>query len=508
MAFWLTPPEISELDRSTINTGTPGLVLMERAGSTIAETASRMISPAMGTIVVYSGPGNNGGDGFVAARHLMEKGFRVIVRPSFGPSSKITEDCRVNMERYVFAGGQISHEPQASAALAIDALLGVGFTGNLRGGTLDLAVECSGLGSPILSVDIPTGVDGLTGKCDKSAISADVTVTFAAPKLGQLIPPGCGMNGTLLLQDIGIHIPENNLRRVMNMPHARTLLPLRPVDSHKGTFGKVLVLAGSEKMPGAPMMAALGALRSGCGLVELCVPLPASPAVAGRIPETLCTYFLPGDVTSLPDPEEFSVVLTGPGMGASSSTERVIRHILGTWKVPLVLDADALNVIDAGLADMLRTYSGETVITPHPGELKRLTGCGDDLNARFSAAEKTSKALGTSVLLKGKPSQVFSPDGHRTLIPVGNHGLATGGSGDVLAGMVAGFMAQGSSGDDALKLAAYTHGLTSEILAGDVSARSLIPEDIALNVGKALFMIESAKHDRLLAGNPYWTRNE
>lgn len=506
MAFWLTPPEISELDRSTINAGTPGLVLMERAGAAIAETASRTVSPCDGTIAVYAGPGNNGGDGFVAARLLLGMGYGVLVRPAFGPSSKITDDCRVNMERYVFAGGRISHEPQISAALAIDALLGVGFTGNLRGGTLDLAVECSGLGAPILSVDIPTGVDGLTGKIDKSAVKADITVTFAAPKLGQLIPPGCGMTGTLLLRDIGIHIPENNLRRVMNMPHARTLLPERPVDSHKGTFGKVLILAGSERMPGAAMMAAMGALRSGCGLVELCVPLPASPAVAGRIPETLCSYFLPGDVTSLPDPEEYSVVLTGPGMGATDSTARVIRHILGTWKVPLVLDADSLNVIDAGLADMLRTYSGETVITPHPGELKRLTGCGDDLNARFSAAEKTAKALGTSVLLKGKPSQVFSPEGWRTLVPTGNHGLATGGTGDILAGMAAGFIAQGCSGYDALRLSAYAHGLAADILSARSSARSIIPGDLANIMGETLFMIESGKFDRLLGGNPYWTR--
>lgn len=506
MAFWLTPPEISELDRNTISAGTPGLVLMERAGASIADTASRMVEPSAGIVMVYTGPGNNGGDGFVAARLLREKGYTVMVRPSFGPSSNITDDCRVNMERYIFAGGTISHEPQVSASLAVDALLGVGFTGNLRGGTLDLAVECSGLGCPVLSVDIPTGVDGLTGKCDKSAVFADVTVTFAAPKLGQLIPPGCGRTGTLLLQDIGIHIPDNPVRRVMTMPFARELLPTRPVDGHKGTFGRVLVLAGSERMPGAAMMAASGALRSGCGLVELCVPLPASTAVAGRIPETLCSYFLPGDVTSLPDPEEYSVVVTGPGMGSGDGTARLVRHILGTWKIPLVLDADGLNVIDSGLADMLRKYPAESAITPHPGELKRLTGCGDDLNARFSAAEKTAKALGTSVLLKGKPSQVFSHDGGRTLIPTGNHGLATGGTGDILAGMAAGFIAQGCSGYDALRLAAYVHGLAADVIAGEVSARSVIPSDIARETGKTLFMMESGEHDRLLGGNPYWTR--
>jgi len=507
MAFWLTPPEISELDRNTIQAGTPGLVLMERAGFAVAGIVSRIASPVDGTVVIYAGPGNNGGDGFVAARLLMEKGYRVLVRPSFGSSSKTTDDCRVNMERYIFAGGTISLEPQASASVAVDALIGIGFTGNLKGGTLDLAVECMGLSAPVVAVDMPTGVNGLTGQCDHSAIQATVTVTFAAPKLGLLLPPGCGACGTLLLEHIGIHIPQNHLRRVMDMPFARQLLPPRPVDSHKGTYGRVLVLAGSEKMPGAPQLAAMGALRSGCGLVEMCVPLPASTAVAGRIPETLCSYFLPGDVTSLPESENYSVALIGPGMEMNSSTERLLRHILGTWKIPLVLDADALNVIDSNLADMLRSYPGEVAMTPHPGELKRLTGCGDDLNARFAAAEKTAKALNCSVLLKGKPSQVFSHDGHRTMIPTGNHGLSTGGSGDVLAGMVAGFMAQGISGTDALSLASYLHGLSADILAGETSARSILPSDVATGLGRAFTITEGCRHDSLLSGNPYWTRD-
>ncbi|MEA3266794.1 MAG: NAD(P)H-hydrate dehydratase [Candidatus Fermentibacteria bacterium] len=506
MAFWQTPSEISELDRKTIDSGTPGLVLMERAGRAVANTVMQMTTQTDGTVVVYTGPGNNGGDGFVAARFLFQSGYNVVVRPSFGSSSTISDSCRVNMQNYLFAGGLISHEPQVTASVAVDALLGVGFTGNLRGGTLDLAVECSGLNIPVVSVDMPTGVDGLTGQCDHSSIKAEVTVTFAAPKLGLLLPPGCGHCGSLLLEDIGIHVPRNNLRRVMTKSFARGLLPERPVDSHKGVFGKVLVLAGSEKMPGAPQLAALGALRSGCGLVEVCVPLPASPATAGRIPEVLSTYFLPGDVTSLPDYNDFSVVLIGPGMGKTASTERILRHVLGTWKIPVVLDADALNVIDSTIAEMLKSYPGETVITPHPGELKRLTGCGDDLNARYAAADKTAKALNCSVLLKGKPSLVFSQDGHRTTIPTGNHGLATGGSGDILAGIVAGLMAQGSEGFDALSLAAYVHGLSADILAGKTSARSIIPTDVAGKLGSAFSMIEGSEFDSLLGGNPYWTR--
>jgi len=507
MAFWQTPSEIAELDRKAISSGTPALVLMERAGRSVAETVSSMVSPAEGTVVVYTGPGNNGGDGFTAARFLLQKGYNVIVRPSFSSSSKITEGCRTNMDRFLFAGGIISYEPQVTASVAVDALLGVGFAGNLRGGTLDLAVECAGLNAPVVAVDMPTGVDGLTGQCDRSAIKASVTVTFAAPKLGLLLPPGCGHCGSLLLKDIGIHVPRNDVRRVMTRHYAHSLLPERPVDSHKGTFGRVLILAGSERMPGAPQMAAMGALRSGCGLVEMCVPLPASPAIAGRIPETLCSYFLPGDVTSLPDPNNYSVAVIGPGMGMNGSTERILRHVLGTWKIPVVLDADALNVIDSTIAEMLKSYPDEVVMTPHPGELKRLTGCGDHLNARYAAAEKTAIALHCSVLLKGKPTLVFSPEGHRTTIPTGNHGLATGGSGDVLSGIVAGLMAQGSPGIEALTLAAYLHGLSADLLAGKTSARAIIPSDVAENLGNAFAIVEKGKNDSLLFGNPYWTQS-
>ncbi|PIE51826.1 hypothetical protein CSA37_09710 [Candidatus Fermentibacteria bacterium] len=505
MAFWLTPSEITELDRNTINAGTPGLVLMERAGLAVARTVKQILPDASGMIVLYCGSGNNGGDGFVTARILREMGYNVIVRPSFGPSSRITDECRVNMESYVFAGGLISHEPQITARLAVDALLGVGFTGNLRGGTLDLAVECSSLGCPVVAVDIPTGVDGLTGKCDKSAVKADITITFAAPKLGLLIPPGCGMCGSLLLEDIGIHIPKNDKRRVMDMEYARSILPSRPVDSHKGTYGKVLVLGGSEKMPGAPMMVSMGALRAGCGLVELCVPLPASTAVAGRIPETICSYFLPGDVTSLPDPDGYSVAVIGPGMGKSASTEKVVRYIVGNWKIPLVLDADALNVIDSTLADMIRNYPADVAITPHPGELRRLTGCGDSLNERFQAAEKTAKALGVSLLLKGKPSQAFSEDGRRIMTAAGNHGLSTGGTGDVLAGIVAGLMAQGCAGMESICLSSFIHGMASELYSRASSPRSLLPDDLVSLIGEVLYLIEHGKKDAFLGGFPYWT---
>ncbi len=256
-------------------------------------------------------------------------------------------------------------------------------------------------------------------------------------------------------------------------------------------------------MPGAALMAAMGALRSGAGLVEICVPLPAATAVSGRIPETLCSYFLPGDVTSLPDPSGFSAVVIGPGMGADIGTAKIVRYALEKWSLPLVVDADALNVMDKGMASILPTR-GSVVLTPHPGELARLTGCSTELGKRFDSAAKLAVATDCPVLLKGKPSQVFLPAGGRILNPSGNNGMATGGSGDILSGLVAGLIAQGLSPSDAAPLGAFVHGLAGDIHASLNSRRAMLPSDVADTIGKAFTMIETGRDDSLLRLEGDW----
>jgi len=503
MTYWVTPQEMSELDRTAIANGTPGALLMERAGAAIADTAERMLAGEKLPVMVLAGPGNNGGDGYVAARILLQRGYPVSVHAAFQEDQACSPDCLLNRDAYRAKGGFECSEPPFKPSLLIDALLGTGFAGHLRGQILGALETFLPAGCPILSVDCPTGVNGLTGEADTAALRADVTLTFAAPKLGLFLPPGCGHTGALFLADIGIPVHVNHLREIMDIPRARALLPKRPPDAHKGVFGKVLLLAGSERMPGAALLAALGALRSGAGLVEICVPLPAASAVSGRIPEALCSYFLPGDVTSLPDPADFSVAVVGPGLGNDVGTTKIVRYVLEQWGLPLVLDADALNVMDKRMDDILPARQN-VVLTPHPGELSRLTGCTTEIAKRFDAAAKLSSATSCPVLLKGKPSQVFLPEGDRILNPSGNHGMATGGSGDVLSGLVAGLIAQGLSTSDASALAAFVHGLAGDIHASSGSPRSLIPTDLAEAFGSAFTMIEDHRNDFLLRLEGCW----
>ncbi len=502
MTYWVTPDEMSQFDRETISSGISSQELMERAGAKAAVIAMRMVSPGSGPVDIWVGPGNNGGDGFVVARHMRKKGFDTRVILAVQDARKLSPDCLRNLTRYQEDDGLIVPfakygDLKAKPCLSVDALLGTGFKSKLKGIIRDCSELISGDSCPILALDSPTGLNGLTGDVDRCTPRAAVTVTFQAPKLGLLLPPGCGYTGTLIVAPIGIDVPENPLRAVVDIPTARKMLPERPVDAHKGTFGQLLLIGGSEGMPGAPLLMTLGALRSGVGLATLLVPYPTASLVAGRIPEALCFYFLPGDVTSLPDPERYDAVALGPGMGSGEETARLVRYILETWSVPIVLDADALNVLEGSLK-ILKAYRGKIILTPHPGELRRLTGCGKQVTERFAAAEKLAASTKTTVLLKGKPSVVFSADGSRFLIPAGNSGLATGGSGDVLTGMIGSFLAQGLDTVKAAVLGSYLHGLSADLIVSESSSRSLLPTDVTLNLGSAFNMIEKCIDDDII----------
>lgn len=504
MSYWVTPTEMAGLDRVTIAKGVPGEVLMERAGTAVAEIAQRLTSPEDGLVEIWAGPGNNGGDGFVVARLLAQRGYRVEVVAAFDRDRQLSEDSELNRGRYLEEGGALVYQSDRRASsdeqpsLLIDALLGTGFKGYLRDEAAEAAGVMRGRRCHVLAVDTPSGLNGETGKADPGAITADVTVTFSCPKLGLMLPPGCANVGTLFVADIGIIPPSNPDRLVMDIDLARDLLPRRPIDAHKNLFGEVLLIGGCEQMPGAPLMMTVGALRAGAGLVYLCVPLPAAPAVAGRVPEALISYFLPGDVTSMPDPESYTCSAIGPGMGNNISTKKVMRHVLSNWELPLVLDADALNVMAADLS-LIRSYKSPLVLTPHPGELRRLTGTDSNtLGERWDSARELASETGAVVMLKGRPSVVFHPSGGQILIPTGNHGLATGGSGDVLTGVIAALLAQGMDAGDAAALGSYLHGLAADLVVSRMSKRSMLPSDVATAIGQAYAMLEDPRNRGLL----------
>lgn len=509
MNYWVTPAEMAEFDRRTIEGGTPGDVLMERAGAEVAAAAAGMVTPADGQVHIWCGPGNNGGDGLVAARLLLKQGYDVCVVMAARPGHSLSHDCQGNLGRYlqnkgcVIPPGRLD-ELAASPGLVVDALLGTGFRGELDGLFAKCASHMGSFRCPVLAVDTPSGVNGTTGEVDPLAIRADVTVTLAAPKIGLLLPPATGMTGMLFCSDIGIHVDPVPSREVSGMKELRGLLPHRPVDAHKGTFGRLLMVGGSEGMPGAPLLMAMGALRSGVGLATLCVPRTAASGITGRIPEAIYTFFSPGEPSDLPGQGKFSAAALGPGMGSSPETARIVSFVMESWDIPLVLDADGLNALSSPI-EQLRKYSGPLILTPHPGELARLVDIDpNDAVSRLGGAEKLASYTDAVVLLKGKPSFVFGPRGRCSLVPFGNNGLATGGSGDVLSGIISSLLAQGLAPMDAAVLGASVHGLSADILLGRMSGRSILPSDVAGGLGEAFRLLEGTCGGDLISMGNGW----
>lgn len=508
MTGWVTPGEMADLDRRAVAAGTTADVLMETAGNAVAELATRMLPRPGASVEIHCGPGNNGGDGFVAARVLRRRGFTVRAVLASDSASSISTLCMKNLVRFREEGGEIlgiNHISDLAGVpdLGIDALLGTGFHGILRGPVAESIPYMRRCGS-ILAVDTPTGLNGDDGTVDPLTPRASVTITLAAPKLGCLLAPGCSFAGALFNADIGIDVPARRDREVFDFEAARGALPARPVDAHKGDFGRLLLLGGAETMPGAPLLMALGALRAGAGLAKLFVPYPAAGSVFGRIPEVVCGYFLPGDTTSLPDPSGVDCIALGPGMGDSVGTSKIVRHALSNWHLPMVLDADALNVLSSSVTE-LAVKKGPLVLTPHAGELQRLAGReAGSREELWEIASVLSKATGAVILLKGRPTVRFAPDGGRALVLCGNSGLATGGSGDILTGMVAAFVGQGLDPATAAAEGAFIHGLAADILAAGTSSRSMMPTDVADSLGSAFRLLEDGPPAGLLRMEGRW----
>lgn len=509
MKYWVIPEEMAEYDKRTIEEGVPADTLMERAGTAAAEKAMEMVSAESGPVVVFAGPGNNGGDGLVLARKLRERSYYAHVVLASPQGKSLSHDCQNNLSRFVDDGGvvlpadkldQLPEKP----SLAVDALLGTGFRGSLKGVFAECLKKMKTLNCPVLAVDTPSGINGRTGAVDPHAVEADVTVTFGAPKAGLLFPPGCGYTGSLYLAGIGIEVDPEDNRMTAGLSDVFEMLPPRPVDAHKGDFGRLMLVGGSESMPGAPQLMAMGAIRSGVGLATLAVPLSCHQLIAGRIPEALSAYFLPGDPTTMPEPGDFNAAVVGPGLGNNSSTKKIVSYILRNWRIPLVLDADGLNVLE-NPQKQLSKYGGSLILTPHPGEMARLRECDpSNIADRFRAATELSRSTGAVVLLKGKPTMVFHPERGSCLLSTGNSGMATGGSGDVLSGIAGALLAQGMDPFETAVLSAYAHGLAADIAVSSSSSMSLVPSDIAVSLGRAFRAIENGKLSKLVTSGGKW----
>ncbi|RKX29598.1 MAG: bifunctional ADP-dependent NAD(P)H-hydrate dehydratase/NAD(P)H-hydrate epimerase [Candidatus Zixiibacteriota bacterium] len=501
----VTSEQIRRIDNETINNyGIPGPELMENAGRGVAQFVAYNIIANMEkeTVAVICGKGNNGGDGFVVGRYLFEMGANVNIY-FIGPIDKLSPDARLNFDRAVGIGMNLKEiasiddlPKQLECDYLIDAIFGTGFAGSPRGITGELIDYINRQeNTTIISVDLPSGLNADTGQHEGSVVCADYNFTMGLPKYGLYLSPGRELAGMTRVVPIGV--PDEVIDKFDLNVHLITSsmvssrLPERKPDGHKGDFGKMFVLAGSTGMTGAAALVAKAALRSGCGLVKVGCPKTILPIIATLVTEAT-SWPLPdvakkgalalrglGEIRKLI--EEHDSVAIGPGIGQHHETRELLHRVLIHLNRPTVIDADGINAFD-NKADLLkqRPEGTELIITPHPGEFKRLTGKAvpTDIFERIELAITTAKELNCVLVLKGSPTLVSSPDGSCYLNPTGNNGMASGGSGDVLTGAIGSFLAQGMKAIDAAVCGVYIHGLAGDFAASDLTERAMIAGDI------------------------------
>ena len=509
------PQEMMALDRAAINSGIPSLDLMERAGLSVAEQARNMLSPCESKkIAVVAAKGNNGGDGFVAARYLVFWGAAVKVY-LVGEVEDLTHDSATNYNSYIEQGGEVVRADVAmldrelpDAHLIIDAIFGVGFRGIAEGIFGEVIKSMNGSGVPILSVDIPSGVEADSGKVQGVAVDASCTVTFAWPKTGLYLYPGAGKVGELLVTNIGIpldlldSVVESDIHTIDKRQIAR-LLPRRPAYAHKGMCGRVLVVGGSEGLTGAAALCSRSALRSGAGVVTLGIPAGLNPIMEIKLTEVM-TMPLPdlagkclgeGAVEKVVEAmRAYDVLALGPGSGTNPVTRQVVADILRLVDKPVVLDADGINCAAMEPGSLIGR-NNPTIITPHPGELGRLLKRkAEEVQAsRLESAREATEEYGCITVLKGANTLVTDTSGIVYINPLALPGLATAGSGDVLTGCIAALYAQGLNPLEAALCGVYIHGNAAELAAHLVGPIGMVAGDVLSHIPLALAGLQPEK---------------
>jgi len=490
----LNAAESRELDRlSREKYGIPSYSLMRRAGEAVADALLRRWPNAIGApVLVVAGKGNNGGDGFVAARRLMQTGARVRV-VLLAKVADLKGDAARAHGDYAAAGGSVAEvtgEDAIGAAIraeqpvtVVDAIFGTGLNAEVRGLARHAIEAVNSLGVTVVAVDIASGVNSDSGAVMGTAIAANLTVTFGYAKYGHVSYPGAELAGDLEIAEIGFApeaIGEIAPRgRMIEAAEAASLLEPRSANTHKGTYGHPLVIAGSRGKSGAAILAARGALRMGAGLVTAAIPGSIAAIVAGGQPE-LMTEPMPDRDGHFAAPAAIedlkalaagkTALIAGPGMGVSDDTRELVAWLVGEGAQPgrpLLIDADALNLVAALGSASLKSARGPVVLTPHPGEMARLIGTSNAaVNAdRIGAARRLAEATGAGVLLKGARTVIATPDGGLFINSSGNPGMATAGMGDVLSGIIGALLGQGMAPGAALTLGAFIHGFAADRLA-------------------------------------------
>ena len=491
----VTAKEMKALDVQAQNDyAMPGILLMDNAAQAVAEAVHEALTALEGErVVIFCGGGNNGGDGLGAARWLQSYGVSVRAFIVGAALDAVQGDAALELAMFTKAGGRVEAlsteddwvlaELAASKAdVLVDALLGTGFHGELEGDVLRACELLNKSEKYILAVDIPTGVNADNGAVCEQAVRADHTVTMALVKTGLLLYPGREYCGDIELADISMPVKlveeyQSDKYRLTD-EIVRELLPLRKANAHKGDAGRVVICAGSPGYTGAAALASDAAVKAGAGLVSLYTPLSSRDVLAIKLTEVMVHGLLermPGilgggaasDVAS--SAEAADVLAIGPGLGTSESTQEAVRTILQKITTPVVIDADALTAL-AGHTEILAAMQAQKVLTPHPGEMARLTGLEiAEIEAdRINVAKKYAEQWQAIVVLKGAPTVIGCPNGTVYVNSTGNSSLATGGSGDVLTGIIAGLAAQEISLQEAAICGVYLHGLAAELTGIDI----------------------------------------
>jgi len=514
-----TAAQMAAIDRETIDAGTLGSELMERAGREITAAILRFRedegigAEVPGFALVVCGKGNNGGDGLVIARLLAQQDWDVTVL-LLAAAKDLTPDARLNLDRLPAVVNQVAGdrarwteqvaELGAECDVVVDAVFGTGIQPPLRPPYDALLAAMSDLPGVRVAVDIPSGVSGDDGRVDPLAFRADLTVTVGLPKRGLLLPPGRDHVGELQVVDIGFaaevcarHAPDHHY---LSARDYAALVPARPTTVHKYRCGHLLALAGSRAFSGAALLTGLGALRSGVGLVTLAAPAVIENPLRAALPEAVVAPLAATDAGTIAPPatdffagllEKKTAVAVGPGLGAHAETDRWVVDLAATLDRPLVVDADGISAFGRAGAEP-RFAAAEVVLTPHAGELGRVVGLAPDEVTRrsFELLPELARKWRATILFKGSPTLIAAPDDRLFINPIGADELAHGGTGDVLTGVVGSLLAQGLGATEAAVLAAYLHGHAGVVAAGPVGRRGVLAREVGDGVATALLALE------------------
>lgn len=496
--------QMKQLDRMTIEQyGIPGILLMENAGVAVFQEVVRYLQNLTGKkVAIICGRGNNGGDGFVVARHLFQHKAEAKVFIAGNPAV-IGGDAKTNLE--ILKSLEVPIEVLSSEQsrsdlfdqlkeydLIVDAIFGIGLDRSIDEFIQGIIEAINASGKSVISIDIPSGVNAANGCICSIAVKAEKTVVFQLPKLGNINYPGSDYTGEILIKNIGI--PQklidsiNSQMQMITMDWVRKIIPRRKADTHKGDYGSVYIVAGSTGMTGAAMLTCEAVLRSGAGLVKVAIPQSLNNIMEIRLTEAITVPLpeLKKGVVGISDIEKImktmsrsDAVAVGPGSGQSRELEEVLRNIFESSTTPIVLDADALNSL-ANRKELLKLLKSPAVLTPHPMEMSRLTEVPveDIQKNRVEVAREFAKKWNVIIVLKGARTVVAAPSGETFINTTGNPGMATAGSGDVLTGIITGLIAQGIDPVQATAAAVYIHGLAGDKAAAEIGEYGLMAGDI------------------------------